>query len=140
MDVATPGSRDGHDQDGIFNGVDDPVLSAPNAVLALPDSFRQPEGRGSSASERIALTIRCLSFFELTASSSFRADGVMQTSYLATPAKLLDNVLKREVRLRSPLVERGQILDVLGECKLDGLIHGSEIVRSVSTALRRRAR
>src|SRR6266545_2260743 len=87
-----------------------------------PASFWQPGGRGSSASELMPATMRLRSFFWSMASISLAADGLIRTLYLATPLQSLHELLEVQVRLPPPFLERGEILRVLRQRQLHGLV------------------
>jgi hypothetical protein len=66
--------------------------------------------------------MRWRSFFRGMTSISFMAEGLIKTLYPPTALKILDDVLKREVRFSRTLVEGRQVLRVLGQTELDGFV------------------
>src|SRR5512138_3264617 len=68
------------------------------------------------------LTIRCRSLFCPTASISLIAEGLMTTLYLATPPQRPHHRLEIHALLAPALVESRDILRILRQSDLDGVV------------------
>ena len=81
----------------------------------MPDSFRQPSGRGLAPKFGIRFMIRWRSFFREIASISLTAEGLIRSLYLATLFQIPDDVLKGKIGFVFAFVKRGKILSILGK-------------------------
>src|ERR1044071_7488184 len=89
---------------------------------SIPESFTQPGGRGSSASAAMRATTAGRAFARGSSSSSLAAGAVMRSSYAATAPQILDDLVEAQHRPAAPLLERLQVLGVLGQGQLDRFV------------------
>ena len=109
----------------VVDRVHDAIVTLPKPVVALKPGklpFSAPGGRGSAASPRMRVTMRCRSFFVLLVSMrsiSFAADGLIASLYSATPPQALNERLEGQAALALALFNCREVLGVFRQRGFD---------------------